>query len=658
MTQTTTSDNNSKITGHVIGIDLGTCNSVVGIYRKGTGQVEIIANEQGYRTTPSCVAFNETERLVGESAKNQAASNAQNTVFDVKRLIGKKFSDETVKNDVAHFSHRVIADKDDKPVIKVTYQDKEQQFTPEQISAMILSKMKETAESYLGEKVHHAVVTVPAYFNDAQRQATKDAGTIAGLNVLRIINEPTAAAIAYGLDKKGDKTVLIFDLGGGTFDVSLLEISDGVFTVKATSGNTHLGGEDFDSKMVTHCIEEFCKKNPKIKKETIMANDRAKRRLRNVCESAKKTLSTAASASIEVDSLIDGIDFRLNVSRAKFENLCDADFRKCIEPVNRVFIDSKISKSQIDDVVLVGGSTRIPKVRQLLQEYFGGKDIIRQDINPDEAVAFGAAVQANILSGDTDDKTGNLLLIDVTPLSLGLETSGQIMTKIINRNSTIPCVKEQTFSTYSDNQPAVTVKVYEGERQFTRDCTLLGSFELTGIPPMRRGEPKIVIKYDLDANGILQVSASEESTGKSNKIVIKNDKGRLTQDQIDEMIKQAEEFAEVDKLAKEKIEAKNGLESYLHHLRTTLENKEFKSKLIEEDSQTFENIIKEGTQWLDASTETTTKEEFDTKQKEFEEIAQPLIMKTYGQPSNLPEEPEQVPESENPTSNIKIDEVD
>ncbi|KAL5360204.1 heat shock protein 70 family [Aspergillus floccosus] len=611
-----------------VGIDLGTTYSCVGIFRDD--RIEIIANDQGNRTTPSFVAFTDTERLIGDAAKNQVAMNPHNTVFDAKRLIGRRFDDAEVQADMKHWPFKVEKDSAGKPVIKVEFKGEEKTFTPEEISSMVLTKMRETAESYLGGTVNNAVITVPAYFNDSQRQATKDAGLIAGLNVLRIINEPTAAAIAYGLDKKGEgeRNVLIFDLGGGTFDVSLLTIEEGIFEVKATAGDTHLGGEDFDNRLVNHFVNEFKRKH----KKDLTTNARALRRLRTACERAKRTLSSAAQTSIEIDSLFEGIDFYTSITRARFEELCQDLFRGTMEPVERVLRDAKIDKSSVHEIVLVGGSTRIPKIQRLVSDFFN-KDP-NKSINPDEAVAYGAAVQAAILSGDTSSKSTNeILLLDVAPLSLGIETAGGVMTALIKRNTTIPTKKSETFSTYSDNQPGVLIQVYEGERARTKDNNLLGKFELTGIPPAPRGVPQIEVTFDVDANGIMNVSAVEKGTGKTNKITITNDKGRLSKEEIERMLAEAEKFKAEDEAEASRIQAKNGLESYAYSLKNTIN--EGKLTISDDDKTKVTTKVDEVISWLD-NNQTATKEEYESQQKELEGVANPIISAAYGAAGGAP----------------------
>jgi heat shock protein 5 len=603
----------------IIGIDLGTTYSCVAVLRGD--QVEIIPNPQGDRTTPSWVAILPSgERLVGQAAKTQAPSNPENTIFDSKRMIGRKFDDAEVQHDVPSWPFKVLS-KSGNPAIEVNVKGEKKQFAPEEISAMVLSYMREAAESFLGVKIDSAVITVPAYFTDAQRQATKDAGQIAGLKVERLINEPTAAAIAYGLDLKGESKILVYDLGGGTFDISMLQVEDGVFEVKAVNGDGHLGGQDFDNNVMAHIGEQIHRKTG-VKVEE---NKRLKGKLRAEVERGKRVLSMQSSARIELDG-VGGGDFSMELTRAKFEELNMPLFQKTIDLVGKALKDAKWAKKDVDHIVLVGGSTRIIKVQQMLKEYFNGKEPSR-GVNPDEAVAYGAALQAGVIMGH--GKTEDLLVIDATPLTLGIETQHGIFTSLISRNSPIPARKSQIFSTAGDNQSTVRIQVFEGEREFTKDNHLLGSFELTGIPSAPRGVPQIEVTFEVDVNGILTVEAHDKGSGNKQSIKIKNDKGRLSKEQIEKMLEEAEKFKAEDRARKEVVEARDDFERYVYSLKQQLGDEKITSKLSSADKEAMKKAVAEANDFLDDHRDQGSKDDFEAAKQKLENAVSPIVKKLY-----------------------------
>jgi heat shock 70kDa protein 1/2/6/8 len=655
--------NNSKRTKEFpgcIGIDLGTTYSCVAVWLND--KVEIIPNDLGNRTTPSWVAFADDERLIGEEAKSQAASNPANTLFDIKRLIGRKYSDEQVQDDLDMFPFKVEPDMNDLPLIKVFFRNQERSYKPEQISAFVLEKMKTCAEEYLGMTVKKAVITVPAYFSDYQRKATQDAATIAGLNCMRIINEPTAACLCYGLDKLNDGTIMIYDLGGGTLDVSLLQVTGGVFQVLATSGNVSLGGENFDMAMVEHVLEQFelkhkadidkvARKYATDKKKDGLENEdkeelgprhnlKSVTKAKTACEKAKRALSQNQTATIEIDSFWEGIDYKLKITRAKFESLCADLLKQCMEPVRQVLQDAKLRKDQIDEAVLIGGSTRMPIIQQMLSDFLDGKTL-NKSVNPDEAVAYGAAVQGAILSkSDKSGKTKDVVLLDVIPLSLGIETSGGIMGKIIERNSTVPIEKSKVFSTVEDNQETVLIKVFEGEREFTQHNNLLGTFELTDIPSLPRGVPKIEVTFEIDVNGILNVSAVEQSTGRNSRVSISRESGRLTQEEISRMVSDAEQYHAEDELRKAALSAVNSFEKYLDRVQKTVNNKDLNGQLSEQEIIAVNQYVINTMDWLNQNAPTASKDVIDQARMTVDHNLKDTLLKLFSRQEEIRKEKE------------------
>ena len=579
----------AKGKGKAIGIDLGTTYSCVGVWEHD--RVEIIVNDQGNRTTPSMVAFTPCERIVGDGAKYQIANNPHNTVFDVKRLIGRRFSDPYVQSDMKLWPFTVVSGDNGKPLIQVEYKGQRKEFAAEEISSMVLSKMKMIAEAYLKSDVKNAVVTVPAYFSDSQRKSTKDAAAIADLKVMRIINEPTAAAIAYGFHTvcNEKKTILIFDLGGGTFDVSILTVDNGRFEVKAVGGDMHLGGEDFDNRMLNYCVQQFKRRN----KKDITANAKALRRLRSECERAKRSLSSAVETVIDIDCLYEGLDLHMKISRAKFEDLNADLFEKCMQILKQCLLDSKVNKEQINEVVLVGGSSRIPKVQELIQEFFDGKQLCKS-INPDEAVAYGAAIQAAHLNNEGV----HLVLIDVTPLSLGIQTDGGVMSVVVPINTLIPTRNEGNFTTRFDNQITVLFPIYEGERAMVADNNLLSKFSVRGIPAARCGVPDLKVVFEVDVDGILKVSARDQGSGVSNHIIIVNDSERLSKEEIARMVRDAERFRREDEEVKKKHIAKCHLENCIFNMRSRLEVAKTRGNFTH-SVQDIEQMLNDVEEWLD-----------------------------------------------------------